>query len=1009
MAFSFALIGVASPVAHAARDISPQRECSNCHIMWLTDFNRTDVTTLIPYNPRPVVETGKQDIVSSDRMCFSCHDGFVLDSRFVWQNRQNFHPIGVKPSNRIRIPTEQGKRVFPMNDDGKVYCGTCHSAHGVEWGSKESPIFLRMKHVESSMCIACHLERSTGPDEGNHPIFKKLNELPERLVDAGAKFSKSKGVTCQSCHRIHGAPEKKLLVVNNENSALCGTCHADRYAGSLAEAGRKGTHPVNVTPTKVHIPQELLDRGGKLGSGGTIICQTCHRPHDAVEGAKILVERNVQSSLCKTCHLDQRKVANTKHNLELTDGAIKNIRGQEVSNGGVCSACHVPHNGRGPKMWARAVDPDVEPMSGICLSCHSSGNPAEKLQVGEFTHPVGRDMFRLGQPVDLPGYSLEGVKSVKTQQGRVTCASCHDPHQWDPLDPEKTSKPGDKSDSTNKFLRKPYGPDAGLCRTCHTSKESIRNTKHDMAVMFPAERNIKGQTPAEAGICATCHLPHNGKGARMWAREPLAGVDPVSSACLSCHNPKGVAKERSIGDNSHPVDAPIANLGITANGEKWVSKYQPPGKEQPIKPLPLYDGKGAHVTEGGNVTCGTCHDPHTWSPLAKGSPSGDPRQSTGSGETRFLRLPNDNKATLCANCHVDKGPIALSKHNLAISAPAEKNTKGKPVAETGVCGACHLPHNGNGAKMWARATGEGKDGVEKLCRDCHREGGIAGKKLTGVNSHPLQVDLKKVGGQTTLPLYTAEGKKDSANGKVSCATCHNLHQWYGPDAGTKAGADAKVEGDASNSFLRLPAAPNPELCANCHRDKRWVKNTDHDLAITAPTERNVMGETAARSGVCGQCHLVHNAAESARLWAKPMGPANDTMERLCRSCHSDGKAAAAKQPVRANHPPSVNAVATAGRARAGQTGEEQFPLFTKDGKKVASGIITCPTCHNPHQWVAGKAEEGPGKPTEGDARSSFLRNASDFILCADCHGMDALFRYKYFHGETSRKKHQLYR
>ncbi|MEW5944396.1 MAG: hypothetical protein AB1710_11215, partial [Pseudomonadota bacterium] len=55
LAFSFALIGMGSPVAHAARDISPQRECSNCHIMWLTDFNRTDVTTLIPYNPRPVV------------------------------------------------------------------------------------------------------------------------------------------------------------------------------------------------------------------------------------------------------------------------------------------------------------------------------------------------------------------------------------------------------------------------------------------------------------------------------------------------------------------------------------------------------------------------------------------------------------------------------------------------------------------------------------------------------------------------------------------------------------------------------------------------------------------------------------------------------------------------------------------------------------------------------------------------------------------------------------------
>lgn len=1002
------LIGGGAPEVYAARDISSQRECSNCHIAWLTEFNRADVTPLIAYNPRPTLETGKQDVVSSDRMCFSCHDGWVLDSRFVWQNRQNFHPIGVKPSDKIRIPTEEGKRVFPMNDDGKVYCGTCHSAHGVEWGTKGAPIFLRMKHIDSSMCIACHLERSTGPDEGNHPIFKKIGDLPDRLVDAGAKFGKGGTVVCQSCHRIHGAPEKKLLVVPNENSALCGTCHSDRYAGDMAEAGRMGTHPVNIKPNKVHIPKELLDRGGKLGTGGTVICQTCHRPHDAQEGAKILVAPNPRSELCQSCHADQRKVANTKHNLALTDESIKNVRGQEVGKAGVCSACHVPHNGRGPKMWARATKAGEEPMASTCLSCHSAGNPAEKAQVGDFTHPVGRDMSRLGVAVDLPGYSQEGVKSIKTQQGRATCASCHDPHQWDPQDPEKTSKPGDKGDGTNKFLRKPNLGDAGLCRTCHVNKEGVLNTKHDLAVMFPEEKNIKGQKPAEAGICGNCHLPHNGKGARMWAREPLAGVDPVSSTCMSCHNANGVAKDRTIGDNSHPIGAPIADVGITANGSKWVSKYQPAGKEQAIKPLPLYDSKGAHVTEGGNVTCGTCHDPHNWSSVSKGKQAGDPRQEKGTWETKFLRLPNDNKASLCANCHVDKGPISLSKHNLGISAPGEKNTKGKTVAETGVCGSCHLPHNGNGAKMWARTTGEGKDGVEKLCRDCHREGGVAAKKQTGVNSHPLQVDLKGVGGETTLPLYTAEGKKDSVNGKVSCSTCHNLHQWYGPDAGVKSGADAKVEGDASNSFLRLPAAPSPDLCANCHRDKRWVKNTDHDFNVTAPNETNVMGETVKQSGVCGQCHLVHNAAEKLRLWAKGYGPAADTMEKLCRSCHSDGKVAAAKQPVKANHPAKVNVVSNPGRHRTGQADSGELPVFSKDGERTSSGVITCPSCHNPHQWVGGKAEEGPGKPTEGDARTSFLRNSSDFNLCADCHGMDALFRYKYFHGETSRKKYRLY-
>ena len=159
---AFMLLFTLARGAEAARDISPQRECANCHIAWLAEFNRKDVTTLIPYNPRPVEATGKQDVVSTDRMCFSCHDGFVLDSRFAWQNRQNFHPIGVKPSNKVKIPTVEGKMIFPLNEDGNVYCGTCHSAHGVEWGDKTAAVFMRMRNVDSSMCMSCHLERGTG-------------------------------------------------------------------------------------------------------------------------------------------------------------------------------------------------------------------------------------------------------------------------------------------------------------------------------------------------------------------------------------------------------------------------------------------------------------------------------------------------------------------------------------------------------------------------------------------------------------------------------------------------------------------------------------------------------------------------------------------------------------------------------------------------------------------------------------------------------------------------------
>ncbi|HHJ18244.1 MAG TPA: hypothetical protein ENJ84_00195, partial [Gammaproteobacteria bacterium] len=187
----------------ATRDISPKRECSICHVMWLTAFTRKDATTLIPYDPKPVVETGKQDVVSTERMCFSCHDGFVRDSRFAWANRQHFHPVGVKPSPKIKIPTLEGKTVFPLNDEGKIYCGTCHSAHGINWKEKFSPLFLRVKNINSSLCLACHVDRATGIKEGNHPMFKnieRIGKVPVQLKEAGSKFGgkKHNKVICQS-------------------------------------------------------------------------------------------------------------------------------------------------------------------------------------------------------------------------------------------------------------------------------------------------------------------------------------------------------------------------------------------------------------------------------------------------------------------------------------------------------------------------------------------------------------------------------------------------------------------------------------------------------------------------------------------------------------------------------------------------------------------------------------------------------------------------------------------
>ena len=43
-------------------------------------------------------------------------------------------------------------------------------------------------------------------------------------------------------------------------------------------------------------------------------------------------------------------------------------------------------------------------------------------------------------------------------------------------------------------------------------------------------------------------------------------------------------------------------------------------------------------------------------------------------------------------------------------------------------------------------------------------------------------------------------------------------------------------------------------------------------------------------------------------------------------------------------------------------------------------------------------DKAPGKPVEGSVLNSFLKNKSvSGSICVDCHGLDALYRYKFFH------------
>ncbi len=964
------LASTAAVAAPSGQQPNASKECAMCHLRWVDDFDGSHAANYL-------LDFTEEKVVATEMMCYSCHDGSIVDSRLrVWETSR--HKAGTDPSSKITIP-----ETFPLDPQGRLTCATCHSAHGVDSTTDiGSTIFLRVPNVNSSMCRQCHSDKDDGVAAGKHPVDIVFDEFPQKILDFGGKAGKDKSgkkrtVICESCHNPHGSTNDHFLVIPNSqkgvtHSSLCETCHGVSPDIKSADELRRFSHPVDVDIIKeVKLP-ERWDNGERplLAEGRVINCRTCHSPHNGTRDNHLLVSSNKQSKLCLTCHTSKKKLLNTKHDLSTSFPDERNSAGRSAAEAGPCFSCHFMHKGEGPKMWARDIE--GESIEDLCKSCHDKERVAEHALTGARSHPVEVPPSRNMDVGNLPLYSEQGERRA---DGNVTCASCHDPHVWSALSDDRGDK-GVEGDGTNSFLRQTAAPPSGsLCQSCHRDKKRIAKTKHDLNVTAPNEKNARQQTPKESGVCGACHTAHNAKAGKLWNRPLGAGEDYIERLCTSCHAKAGMAADKTTGKRSHPVGVKPKESGD----------------------LPLFTADGRKSARG-NLSCGTCHDPHRW---AAGSDERGDSKAEGDGSNSFLRKTSSVESELCRTCHAEKSTLLGSKHDMHVTFPKARNNQAQTIGQSGVCGICHVPHNADGKRLWALRPHKVEDPYETLCLSCHAKGGMAEKKTTGSITHPLgkQPNMQPQF-RGKLPLFDKEGKRDDEAGTVSCPTCHNVHQWDPRVTEEQTSRGKGREGDRNNSFLRVPYDEDATLCAACHKDNALVIDTDHDLRITSPNTVNLSHETVDDAGVCSACHLVHNAWGNL-LWARGVGVGSSRNQALCTGCHARRKSASRKVIGEPTHPMKRIADARptlrkeARRFYRKKRGEEaapkdeavKLPLFTKNGEQSTNGDMACSTCHNVHRWDPEKPERGPGKKTEGDAGNSFLRksNLDGPKLCVTCH------------------------
>jgi DmsE family decaheme c-type cytochrome len=166
-----------------------------------------------------------------------------------------------------------------QHDQRNVGCVTCHSVHTAK-GDKQ----LKTTR-EAEVCATCH--RNTVNKQS------RVHHMPIR----------EGGLTCSSCHNVHGSSNVRLLKAGTTIDESCTSCHAEKRGPYLWE----------------HAPVSES-------------CTTCHDPHGS-NNDRMLVAK--QPFLCQRCHVTSR------HPPTVYEGnLLQNSANGNKIYGRACTVCH---------------------------------------------------------------------------------------------------------------------------------------------------------------------------------------------------------------------------------------------------------------------------------------------------------------------------------------------------------------------------------------------------------------------------------------------------------------------------------------------------------------------------------------------------------------------------------------------------------------------------------------------------------------------------------------------
>ncbi len=466
--------------------VSESQVCIFCHtphnarqdIPYL--WNRRDQTaSYIPYQSSTLVARVGQPTGSS-KLCLSCHDGTIA--------------LGAIVSEAEEIQFQGGIRFLPAGPS-RIYTDL----------SDDHPVSFvydsRLAHARLGLA-----------DPALLPPVIKLDNYGQ--------------LQCTACHDPHDDTYGKFLVMSNQFSGLCTSCHKmegwefSSHARSNARWNGRGANPWPNTDF-----QTVAENG----------CENCHQNHTAARPARLL-KHVFEEETCLVCH--NGNVADTDIASELTkqyghfvqDYSGIHDTSEDFSQGGVrphveCEDCHNPHTtNSNPSLGPPRVAGANSGISGkdaagqqvrrartlyaVCYKCHAEYRVTPPFstarQIDQFDTRLEFNLANPSfHPVESRGVNLEvpSLLSPYTVNSLIYCTDCH--NNDDPLGPK-----GPHGSSFEYLLERNYitldftdeNPSTyALCYKCHSRQSILGNQS------FPKHQE---HIQDEKTPCSACHDPH---------------------------------------------------------------------------------------------------------------------------------------------------------------------------------------------------------------------------------------------------------------------------------------------------------------------------------------------------------------------------------------------------------------------------------------------------------------------------------------------------------------------